>query len=213
MSFENKNNVLDILFKKGLAVEEHHPEEAIKYYDQILQHDDYFSKEKPKQKKFFANVLQHKGLALKKIGKREDAQKCFTTAFTISNAVFLSPTLFTVSELEKKDKEFDLIWNQIIKNEGKLMKTKTGRVFSYQITKYKKSIMPIRHFQKPPDFPVAGKIRYINKNLIRNAFDLFSTKSPTELKRLLNLQTLDAAATHLWGIFNDPRISQKMNKK
>ena len=212
MSFENKNNVLDILFKKGLAVEEHHPEEAIKYYDQILQHDDYFSKEKPKQKKFFANVLQHKGLTLKKIGKREDAQKCFTTAFTISNAVFLSPTLFTVSELEKKDKEFVLIWNQIIKNEGKLMKTKTGRVFSYQITKYKKSIRIIQHFQYLLGSPIVVKAEYVDKNLIRNAFDIFSTKGPTELKRLLNLQTLDADATHLWGIFNDPRIS-KMNKK
>ena len=212
MSFENKNNVLDILFKKGLAVEEHHPEEAIKYYDQILQHDDNFSKEKPKQKKFFANVLQHKGLALKKIGKREDSQKCFTTAFTISNAVFLSPTLFTVSELEKKDKEFVLIWNQIIKNEGKLIKTKKGSVFSYQITKYKKSIRIIQHFQYLLGSPIVVKAEYVDKNLIRNAFDIFSTKSPTELKRLLNLQSLDGAATHLWGILNDPRIC-KMNKK
>ena len=212
MSFENKNNVLDILFKKGLAVEEHHPEEAIKYFDQILQHDDNFSKEKPKQKKFFANVLQHKGLALKKLGKREDAYKCFTTSFTISNAVFLSPTLFTVSELEKKDKEFALIWNQILHNEGKLMKTKKGSIFSYRITKYKKSIMIIQHFEYLVGSLITVKAEYINKNLIRNAFDVFSTKSPTELKRLLNLQSLDGAATHLWGILNDPRIC-KMNKK
>ena len=194
---------------KGLAVEEHHPEEAIKYYDQILNYEDKLSKEKPKQKKLFANVLQHKGLALKKLGKPEDAQKCITTAFTISNAVFLSSTLFTMTELEKKDKQFALIWNKIIKNIGKLMKTKKGNVFSYKISKNKENIIIILHFQNSPTYPIAsGNYSYINKNLIRNAFDVYPTKSPTELKKLLNLQTL-SDTTHLWGIFNDPEILNK----
>ena len=209
MTSENKKNTLDVWFKKGLAVEEHHPEEALKYYDKIIQHEDKIQKEKPRQKKFFANVLQHKGLSLKKLGKREDAQKYFTTAFTISNAIFSSSTFFTVSELEKKDKQFDKIWSKIVKNEGKLMKTKTGNVFSYRITKYETSIMPIYHFQEPPKFPKAGEVRYISKNLIKNAFDVFPTKGPMELKKILNLYSIDSAATHLWGILNDSRISKK----
>ena len=211
MTSENKKNTLDVWFKKGLAVEEHHPEDALKYYDKIIQHEDKIQKEKPRQKKFFVNVLQHKGIALKKLGKREDAQKCFTVAFTICNATFSSSTLFTMTELEKKDKQFDKIWNKIIKNEGKLMKTKTGNVFSYKITKYKTSIIPMWHFQKPPKFPKAGPTRYISKNLIRNALDVFPTKGPIALKKLLNLYSMDTAATHLWGILNDKRISKKNN--
>jgi len=207
MTIEDKRkNTLDVWFKKGLAVEEHHPEEAIKYYDKIIQHEDKIQKEKPRQKKFFANVFQHKGFTLKKLGMREGAQKCFTVAFTISNAVFSSSTFFTMSELEKKDKQFDKIWSKIVKNEGKLMKTKTGNVFSYRITKYKTSIIPIWHFQKPPKFPKAGPTRYISKNLIKNAFDVFPTKGPIALKKLLNLYSMDTAATHLWGILNDKRI-------
>ena len=206
MKFEEKKNMLNVWFKKGLAVEEHHPEEAVKYYDKIIQHENKIQKEKPRQKKFFANVLQHKGLSLKKLGKREDAQKYFTTAFTIFNAIFSSSTFFTVSELEKKDKQFDKIWSKIVKSEGKLMKTKTGNVFSYRITKYKTSIIPIWHFQKPPKFPKAGPTRYISKNLIKNAFDVFPTKGPIALKKLLNLYSMDTAATHLWGILNDKRI-------
>ena len=206
---KNSKNNLNILFKKALAIEAHHPEEAIKYYDKIIQHEDEIQKEKPLEKKFFSDVFQHKGFALKKLGMREDAQKCFTTSFTISNAIFSSSTFFTMSELEKIDKQFDKIWSKIVKNEGKLMKTKTGNVFSYRITKYKTSIMPIWHFQKPPKFPKAGPTRYISKNLIKNAFDVFPTKGPMELKKLLDLQSLDSAATHLWGILNDSRIYKK----
>ena len=48
---------------------------------------DEIQKEKPLEKKFFSDIFQHKGFALKKLGMREDAQKCFTTSFTISNAI------------------------------------------------------------------------------------------------------------------------------
>ena len=118
-----------------------------------------------------------------------------------------------MAKLDKKNKQFAKIWNQIIKNEGKLIKTKTGVVFSYRITKYKKSIMPQYHLQhhlnnSGPKFPIIGESRYINKTLIKNALDVFPTKGPMELKRLLDLQSLDTAATHLWGILNDPRISK-----
>ena len=109
---------------------------------------------------------------------------------------------------------FDRIWSRILKNEGKLMKTKRGVVFSYRITKYKKSIMPQYHLQhrlknSGPEFPIIGESRYIGKTLIKDALDLFPTKGPMELKRLLNVQNLDTAPTHLWGILNDKRIRGK----
>ena len=119
---------------------------------------------------------------------------------------------------------FEEVWSRIIKNEGKLFKTKTGVVFSYRITKYKKSIMPqwrLQHrlknsaerikfsiYSSTEEFPIIGESRYISKTLIKDALDIVPTTGPIDLKRYLDLQSLDTAQTHLWGILHDKRISK-----
>ena len=37
----------------------------------------------------------------------------------------------------------------------------------------------------------------------------FFNQNPMELKKILNLYSIDSAATHLWGILNDSRIYKK----
>ena len=37
MTSEDNKNMINVLFKKALAIEEHHPEEAIKYYNSIIE--------------------------------------------------------------------------------------------------------------------------------------------------------------------------------
>ena len=115
-------------------------------------------------------------------------------------------------DVEIVNRWFEEVWSRIIKNEGKLFKTKTNVVFSYRITKFKKSIMPqwrLQHRLKNsgPEFPIIGESRYINKTLIKNALDIVPVIRPIDLKRYLDLQSLDTAHTHLWGILNDERIS------
>ena len=129
-----------------------------------------------------------KEIVLKKLGKREEAEKCF-------------------------EEIISLVWCRILKNEGKLMKTKRGVVFSYRTTKYKKSIMPQYHLQhrlknSGPEFPIIGESRYISKTLIKDALDIVPVIRPIDLKRYLDLQSLDTAQTHLWGILHDERISK-----
>jgi hypothetical protein len=118
-----------------------------------------------------------------------------------------------IKDVEIKNEWFEEVWSRIIKNEGKLFKTKTNVVFSYRVTKYKKSIMPQYRLQSRlknsgPEFPIIGESRYIGKTLIKAALEIFPTKGPMELKRLLDVQSLDTAPTHLWGILNDKRISK-----
>ena len=128
------------------------------------------------------------------------------------------------AEVSRRELLFERVWSRIIKNEGKLFKTKTGVVFSYRITKYKKSIMPqwrLQHrlknsaerikfsiYSSTEEFPIIGESRYINKTLIKDALDIVPTEGPTELKILLEMQSLDTSHRHLWGILHDERISK-----
>ena len=230
---DKRKNPLDVWFKKGLAVEEHHPEEAIKYYDKIIQHEDKIQKEKLRQKKFFANVLQHKGLTLEKLGRNEEAKKCFDIVkkveeeksaekMIVEEEKSAEKMIESMAKLEKKNKEFAVIWNRIVKNQQKTMQTKKGVVFSYRI--WKNSIVPqyltkYNEFNKDErygiisndtgseKFVIYAHDRAISKKLVRDAAELFPyVDGPTELKRDLDINNLDTRITRLWGILNDKRI-------
>ena len=112
-------------------------------------------------------------------------------------------------DVKIKKRWFEEVWSRIIKNEGKLMKTKRGVVFSYRTTKYKKSIMPQLRLQNSgPKFPVYSEGRYITNTLVERALDIVPVVGPTELKILLEMQSLDTSHRHLWGILHDERISK-----
>ena len=129
-------------------------------------------------------ILFDKEIVLKKLGKHKEAEKCF-------------------------EEIISLVWSRILKNEGKLMKTKRGVVFSYRTTKYKKSIMPQLRLQNSgPKFPVYSEGRYITNTLVERALDIVPVVGPTELKILLEMQSLDTSHRHLWGILHDERISK-----
>ena len=201
-----RRDTIDFLFKKALAIEKYHPEEAIKCYTAILEYECKTQKEELEQKRVATNVYENKGIALERLGRYEEAKKCFVV-------VKKSQAMQKTKDVEIKKRWFEEVWSRIIKNEGKLFKTKTGVVFSYRITKYKKSIMPQYHLQhrlknSGPEFPIIGESRYINKTLIKNALDIVPVIRPIDLKRYLDLQSLDTAQTHLWGILHDERISK-----
>ena len=124
------NNAAYVLFKKALAVEKFHPEKANQFYDEILKYENKTLKDNPKQKKFFTNIWQHKGQVLKKLGRDEQAQKCFDRVKKVEEEKAAEEMTKSMAELEKKNKEFAIIWNRIVKNQGKTMQTKRGVVFS-----------------------------------------------------------------------------------
>ena len=221
-------DTIDFLFKKALAIEKYHPEEAIKCYDKILGID-------PRA----LNAYHNKGVALEKLGRHEEAEKCFAKVKKVEAKRKEAEEKWLAAEqerLEAKRKEakkkakveakkkaeamqktkdvkikkrwFEEVWSRIIKNEGKLMKTKRGVVFSYRITRNKKSIMPQLRLQNSgPKFPVYSEGRYITNTLVERALDIVPVVGPTELKILLEMQSLDTSHRHLWGILNDERIS------
>ena len=200
-----RRDTIDFLFKKALAIEKYHPEEAIKCYTAILECECKTQKEQLEKNRVVTNVYENKGIALERLRRHEEAKKCFAV-------VKKSQAMQKTKDVEIKKRWFEEVWSRIIKNEGKLFKTKMGVVFSYRITKYKKSIMPqyrLQHRLKNsgPEFPIIGESRYINKTLIKNALDIVPVIRPIDLKRYLDLQSLDTAQTHLWGILHDERIS------
>ena len=211
-----RRDTIDFLFKKALAIEKYHPEEAIKCYTAILEYECKTQKEELEQKRVATNVYENKGIALERLGRYEEAKKCFVV-------VKKSQAMQKTKDVEIVNRWFEEVWSRIIKNEGKLFKTKTGVVFSYRITKYKKSIMPqwrLQHriknsaeriklsiYSSTEEFPIIGESRYISKTLIKNALDIVPVIRPIDLKRYLDLQSLDTAHTHLWGILNDESIS------
>ena len=210
-------NTIDFLFKKALAIEKYHPEEAIKCYTAILECECKTQKEQLEKNRIATNVYGNKGIALERLGRHKEAKKCFAV-------VTKSQAMQKTKDVEIVNRWFEEVWSRIIKNEGKLFKTKTGVVFSYRITKYKKSIMPqwrLQHrlknsaerikfsiYSSTEEFPIIGESRYINKTLIKDALDIVPTAGPTELKILLDLNELDTTKTHLWGILHDERISK-----
>ena len=200
-----RRDTIDFLFKKALALEKYHPEEAIKCYTAILEYECKTQREQLEKNRIATNVYGNKGIALERLGRHKEAKKCFAV-------VTKSQAMQKTKDVEIKKRWFEEVWSRIIKNEGKLFKTKTGVVFSYRITKYKKSIMPQYRLQyrlknSGPEFPIIGESRYINKTLIKNALDIVPVIRPIDLKRYLDLQSLDTAQTHLWGILHDKRIS------
>ena len=200
-----RRDTIDFLFKKALALEKYHPEEAIKCYTAILEYECKTQREQLEKNRVATDVYGNKGIALERLGRHKEAKKCFAV-------VTKSQAMQKTKDVEIKNRWFEEVWSRIIKNEGKLFKTKTGVVFSYRITKYKKSIMPqyrLQHRLKNsgPEFAIIGESRYINKTLIKNALDIVPVIRPIDLKRYLDLQSLDTAQTHLWGILHDERIS------
>ena len=128
----------------------------------------------------------------------------------------------SMAELEKKNKEFAIIWNRIVKNQGKTMQTKRGVVFSYRVKK--NSIIPqylMKYNEANKDsrygiisndtgsekFVIYAHDRAISEKLARDAAEsFFDVDGPTELKRCLGINNLDSRITRLWGILNDKRI-------
>ena len=195
-------DTIDFLFKKALALEKYHPEEAIKCYTAILEYECKTQKEELEQKRVATNVYENKGIALERLGRHKEAKKCFAV-------VTKSQAMQKTKDVEIKKRWFEEVWSRIIKNEGKLFKTKTGVVFSYRITNNGKSIMPQYRLQNSGQkFPVYGEGRYITNTLVKRALDIVPTAGPTELKILLDLNELDTTKTHLWGILHDKRISK-----
>ena len=209
-------DTIDFLFKKALAIEKYHPEEAIKCYTAILEYECKTQREQLEKNRVATNVYENKGIALERLRRHEEAKKCFAV-------VKKSQAMQKTKDVEIKKRWFEEVWSRIIKNEGKLFKTKTNVVFSYRITKFKKSIMPqyrLQHrlknsaerikfsiYSSTEEFPIIGESRYISKTLIKNALDIVPVIRPIDLKRYLDLQSLDTAHTHLWGILHDERIS------
>ena len=201
-----RRDTIDFLFKKALAIEKYHPEEAIKCYTAILECECKTQKEQLEKNRVVTNVYENKGIALERLGRHKEAKKCFAV-------VTKSQAMQKTKDVEIVNRWFEEVWSRIIKNEGKLFKTKTNVVFSYRVTKYKKSIMPQYRLQSRlknsgPEFPIIGESRYIGKTLINAALGIVPVIGPTYLKRYLNLQNLDSAQTHLWGILHDERISK-----
>ena len=203
---------IDFLFKKALSIEKYHPEEAIKCYTAILEYECKTQREQLEKNRIATNVYGNKGIALERLGRHKEAKKCFAV-------VTKSQAMQKTKDVEIVNRWFEEVWSRIIKNEGKLFKTKTGIVFSYRITKYKKSIMPqwrLQHriknsaerikfsiYSSTEEFPIIGESRYISKTLIKDALDIVPVIRPIDLKRYLDLQSLDTAQTHLWGILHD----------
>ena len=223
-------DVPDYYFKKALALEKLGKyEEAIECYDKILEIDPralnaYHNKGVALEKlgrheeaeKCFAKVkkveakrkeAEEKWLAAEQErleAKRKEAKKKAKV-----EAKKKAEAMQKTKDVKIKKRWFEEVWSRIIKNEGKLMKTKRGVVFSYRTTKYKKSIMPQLRLQNSgPKFPVYSEGRYITNTLVERALDIVPVVGPTELKILLEMQSLDTSHRHLWGILHDERISK-----
>ena len=216
------NETVNILFKKASAVEKFHPEKANQFYDEILKYENKTLKDTPKQKKFFTNVWQHKGLVLKKLGRDEEAQKCFDIVKKVEEEKAAEEMTKSMAELEKKNKEFAIIWNRIVKNQGKTMRTKRGVVFSYRVKKKSVISQYLMEYHKndknkglgiisnhidSEKFIIYAEDKAISEKLLRTATEsFFDVEGPTELKRYLGINNFDSRITHLWGILNDKRI-------
>ena len=207
-----RRNTIDFLFKKALAIEKYHPKEAIKCYTAILEYECKTQREQLEKNRVATDVYGNKGIALERLGLHKEAKKCFAV-------VTKSQAMQKTKDVEIVNRWFEEVWSRIIKNEGKLFKTKTGVVFSYRITKTKKSIIPQRRKNWRKDdskpkgliekFPVYGEGDSISKTLVREALDIVPTEGPTELKILMGKRTdITPWITHLWGILHDERISK-----
>ena len=79
MTSEDNKNMINVLFKKALAIEEHHPEEAIKYYNCIIE-DSESSKN---IQKITISAYHNKGVSLEKLGKHEESIELLNKAKNI----------------------------------------------------------------------------------------------------------------------------------
>ena len=76
---ENGKNNLNALFKKALAIESHHPEEAIKYYNSIIDDSESFKN----IQKITISAYHNKGVLLEKLGKHEESIELLNKAKNI----------------------------------------------------------------------------------------------------------------------------------
>ena len=128
----------------------------------------------------------------------------------------------SMAEIEKKIKEFTIIRNRIVKNQGKTMRTKRGVVFSYRVKKKSVISQYLMEYHKndknkglgivsnhidSEKFIIYAEDKAISEKLLRTATEsFFDVEGPTELKRYLGINNFDSRITHLWGILNDKRI-------
>ena len=72
-----RRDTIDFLFKKALAIEKYHPEEAIKCYTAILEYECKTQREQLEKNRIATNVYGNKGIALERLGRHKEAKKCF----------------------------------------------------------------------------------------------------------------------------------------
>ena len=175
----------DVWFDKAIALEKLGKyEKAIKHYTAILEVD-------------MNNVIAYhnKGVALEKLGRHDEAAKCFDEEKEIVR--------FNKEQTLREEKWTDEIWARIVKNQGKLIKTKRGVIFSYRIYK-NKIIVPqyLANWGKKPDLRVYGEGIGIKKSQVGLALQIVPVSGPTDLRYIV------FRPSHLWGILHDERISK-----
>jgi len=174
----------DVWFDKAAALEKLGKyEKAIKHYTAILEVDMHN-----------LTAYHNKGVALEKLGRHDEAAKCFDEERWRKET---DAKIILEEELLVKR-----VWSRIIKNEGKLFKTKTGVVFSYRIYK-NKIIVPqyLANWGKKPDLRVYGEGIGIKKSQVGLALQIVPVSGPTDLRYIV------FRPSHLWGILHDERIS------
>ena len=206
---------IDVWLKKILAVEKHHPDVAIKYFNKIEQKCKT-KKEKLAQKRVITNEFyQKKGIVLEKLGRQKEAEKCFAIVKRAQDKVKMTYARKKIREAGKIKAWHDKIWSRILKNEGKLMKTKSGVVFSYEMSVTGKSIIPhyrlqYRREKSGPKFPIYGVADSIGKALLQDALRVCPTVGPTQLGYLMEGRKGGRARLiRLWAILHDKRIRGK----
>ena len=174
----------DVWFDKAAALEKLGKyEKAIKHYTAILEVDMHN-----------LTAYHNKGVALEKLGRHDEAAKCFDEERWRKET---DAKIILEEELLVKR-----VWSRIIKNEGKLFKTKTGVIFSYRIYK-NKIIVPqyLANWGKKPDLRVYGEGIGIKKSQVGLALQIVPVSGPTDLRYIV------FRPSHLWGILHDERIS------
>ena len=173
----------DVWFGKAAALEKLGKyEKAIKHYTAILEVDMHN-----------LTAYHNKGVALEKLGRHDEAAKCFDEERWRKET---DAKIILEEELLVKR-----VWSRIIKNEGKLFKTKTGVIFSYRIYK-NKIIVPqyLANWGKKPDLRVYGEGIGIKKSQVGLALQIVPVSGPTDLRYIV------FRPSHLWGILHDERI-------
>lgn len=93
----------------------------------------------------------------------------------------------------------DDIWKRILENEGELLKTKRGKVFSYKI-KNETIITQWHHQDQNRINVVIAEGYHLRKHHIEKSLERMPMEKVTDLRDIF------LYPSHLWGILNDVRI-------